>query len=322
MPISDRQGGPPLGAFVGAFLALAAAGLPAAAQDGLAPMTVQPAEDAPRPPADVPQARTQPAPSIGPGAAGEAIMLSPAAPVARRGQTEAMRFRSVREALSVGVQQYRTGDKRAAAQALGYAAGQGNVSAQFKLGQMYADGDGVPQDDYQAFAFFLKITEENGDVSPDSDMAGVVARAFVAVGAYHLEGIPGSPVDPNPEEAYRAFHYAAAYFGDADAQYNLARMLLDGTLGRADATKAARWLKLAADKRHIYARVLLGHMLFNGDGVQRQPGTGLAWMKLAAAAAEGEKDQWVVDAYRDAEAAATDEQRRLAERLARQISER
>src|SRR6516162_9169459 len=41
--------------------------------------------------------------------------------------------------------------------ALQYAAEQGQPVAQWKLGRMYADGDGVPRDDLRAFSYFSQV---------------------------------------------------------------------------------------------------------------------------------------------------------------------
>src|SRR5215218_7733749 len=63
-------------------------------------------------------------------------------------------FGSAREALRSGVRDYNAGNKAVAAQALEYAATQGDALALWKLGRMYADGDGVPHDDLKAFEYF------------------------------------------------------------------------------------------------------------------------------------------------------------------------
>jgi uncharacterized protein len=232
------------------------------------------------------------------------------------------KFDTVADALKFAVRNFKEGDKEAAAAALGYAAEQGNPSARFKLGQMYAAGDGVPQDDLQAFEFFREITLESADVAPDAPERVTVARAFIAVGNYYRDGIPNSDVVPDIQEAYRHYNYAAAYFGDADAQYNIARLYLDGLLGEKDVTQAARWLKLAADKKHRYAQALLGHVLFYGTGITRQPASGLAWLKLANDGAVGDKDQWIRDSYRLADEAADEDTRAIALKLVEQFRTR
>ena len=55
---------------------------------------------------------------------------------------------------------------------------------------MYADGDGVAQDDLRAFDYFSRIANPHAEDSPSAPQAGVVANAFVALGRYYLKGIP------------------------------------------------------------------------------------------------------------------------------------
>nr|WP_043752062.1 tetratricopeptide repeat protein [Methylobacterium nodulans] len=222
-------------------------------------------------------------------------------------------YRNAREAVRSGVRDYNAGDKEGAARALEYAAGQGHALALWKLGRMYAEGDGVPHDDLKAFEFFSKIADENADEGPDSANATVVASAFTALGRYFLDGIKGSYVRPNVERAYEMFNYAASYFGDPNAQYNLARLYLDGTGVAQDTRQAARWFNLAAEKGHPAAQALLGQMLINGQGVPTQPARGLAWLTLARDAAEGPKDQWIISLQEQAMAAASERDRAEAQ---------
>jgi TPR repeat protein len=110
------------------------------------------------------------------------------------------------------------------------------------------------------------------------------------------------------------FQYAATNFGDANAQYNLGRLYLDGSTGvDRDTRQAARWLSLAAEKGNAPAQALLGQMLFNGrDGVARQRARGLMWLTLALDAATPPKDQWIVELYENAIKAASDPDRQMA----------
>jgi TPR repeat protein len=236
-----------------------------------------------------------------------------------KAQPPAEIFKDVRAALRAGVRDLHAGNKVAAARALQFAAQGGNVAAQYKLGRMYADGDGVPHDDFKAFKFFSAIANGFADEGPDSINAVAVSKALVALGSYYLEGIAESPVKASAERAFEMFRYAAVYFANADAQYNLGRMHLDGAIGARDPQSAARWLRLAAEKSHTYAQAVLGQMLFTGNGIPRQGPLGLMWLHMARDSADPAKDQWVVDLYEKASAAATEQERRLAEKfLARQ----
>jgi uncharacterized protein len=221
-------------------------------------------------------------------------------------------YGSAREALRDGMRDYNAGDKAGAAQALEYAATRGHTLALWKLGRMYADGDGVRHDDLKAFEYFSKLADENADESPDSPNASVVASAFVSVGSYFLTGIQGSYVNANPNRAHEMFHYAASYFSDPTAQYNLARLYLDGTGVQKDARQAARWFNLAAEKGHHASQALLGHLLVIGEGVPRQRARGLMWLTLAREGADPAKEAWISELYDKAFASTEDKDRKYA----------
>ena len=146
-------------------------------------------------------------------------------------------------------------------------------------------GDGVPHDDLKAFEYFSKIADENADESPDSPNAGVVANAFVALGTYFLDGIKGTYVKPNPARAHEMFHYAASYFGDANAQYNLARLYLEGTGVAPGRASGGALAAISPPRRAIRRRRRCsGHLLVTGQGgIPRQRAVGLMWLTLARA---------------------------------------
>ena len=221
--------------------------------------------------------------------------------------------KGLKDAWSGFVRSYKSGDKQAALKQLEIASDQGDILAQWKLGRMYADGDGVAQDDFKAFKLFSRIADARADESRDSVHAGVVSNAFVALGLYWSNGIPQSPVKANHTHAMKAFNYAATYYGHPEAQYQLARMLLEGSNGKPEPKLALRWLNLAAEKGHGQAQAVLGRMLFMGESTQRQTWKGLMWLQVAREQANGVKDGWVLDMHQKAHAMASDEERRTAQ---------
>jgi TPR repeat protein len=194
---------------------------------------------------------------------------------------------------------------------LEYAADQGMPAAQWKLGRMYADGDGVPRDTLRAFDYFSRLTRAHGDDLPGTPQARFVANAFVALGQYYLDGIPNSAIKPDPDRAREMYWYAASYFADPDAQYNLGRLYLDRKAGTRDPRQAVKWLGLAARKGQYEAQALLGAMLFKGDEVARQAALGLFWLTLAKDGA-GPNQNWIAETYSNAFAQATDGERTMA----------
>ncbi len=188
-----------------------------------------------------PDANPAPSPDIGRATPLAAV---PVAPLNPRPATPIEAFRS-------GTQALRAGNTVQAVSELEYAADQGVPAAQWKLGRMYADGDGVPKNTLRAFEYFSRLTKAHGDDVPGTPQARFVANAFVSLGQYYLEGIPNSAVKADPERAREMYWYAASYFADPDAQYNLGRLYLDRNAGARDPRQAAKWLGLAAQKGSI-----------------------------------------------------------------------
>lgn len=225
-------------------------------------------------------------------------------------------FGTPRAAPQAGMDGFRAGgDAASAIEALKFAAKGGEPLAQWKLAQIYAKGDGVPRDDLKAYDYFSQIAASYDEDNPDRRDLAIVSNAFVALGTYDLNGIANSKLRPDPQRALRMFQFAATTFGDASAQYYLARMHLDGAGVNKDSREAIRWLFLAADKGHLQAEALLGQTLFSGrDGVQPQRARGLMWLTMAREAAinSKEEDKWIIDVYDKAVASANAEDRQDA----------
>lgn len=219
------------------------------------------------------------------------------------------------EAFRSGAHFLKSGEKAKAVHSLEYAAEKGHALAQWKLGRMYAEGDGVTQDDLKAFEYFRRIADSHADDNPNTPQARFVANAFVALGHYYLDGIPKTQVKRDPVRAREMFGYAASYFRDPDAQYFLGRLYLDGTGAPHDPRTAARWFVLSAQKGQCRAQAMLGAMLFQGDHVPRQAARGLMWLTLAK---DNVKDAsvadqgWINRLYDSAFRQASEDERALA----------
>jgi TPR repeat protein len=253
------------------------------------------------------------------------------------------------EAFSYGLNQYKSGDKLTAVEALSFAAGKGVAGAQWKLANMYAEGDGVDRNEVKAFELFSEVVSSaDADEMTVEQSAPYVSNAFVRLGAYYRQGIPNSKIKPDLWRARQLYYNAASIFGNADAQLALARMSYDGEGGDRDLIQAAKWANLAAEKGNPAARdlaiqvsldlanahlegkgvarstreaakwarqaadygsidgqALLGHILFEGDGVTRQPVDGLTLLTIALIRSGG-NERWIADLHEDARSAATE----------------
>jgi TPR repeat protein len=214
------------------------------------------------------------------------------------------------EAFRSGTQALRLGNTAQALTELEYAAEQGVPAAIWKLGRMYADGDGVNVNKARAYDYFRRLTATHGDDSAGTPNARYLANAFVTLGLYHLDGISGK-LQADPNVAREMFRYAAAYYADPEAQYHLGRLYLLGKGAPKDAIQAARWLRLSANKGDHRAQALLGGMLFKGEEVSRQAALGLFWLIVAKDAA-GPDETWITEMYASALAQASEGDRALA----------
>ena len=184
-----------------------------------------------------------------------------------------------------GFSAYKSGHKDQAVEAYRYAAENGQIGATWKLARMYAEGDGVARDDYEAFKFFSEIAQQ--DVEPGSPEESYVSDALVALGGYHEDGHSRQPGRaPNAVAAQEYYMRAAANYRNPNAQFEMGKMFLAGEGGvKASVRQAGRWLQLAAEKGHAGAQATLGNLLFQSGKVVR----GLAMMTAALERAAPER---------------------------------
>lgn len=216
------------------------------------------------------------------------------------------------EVFKFGLSAFKSGHKDEALKALRYAADQGHPGANWKLASMYAQGDGVPENDYEAYKIFEKIVHEGAD--PGSQNESYVAGALVQLARYMKRGIPNTPVNANPDMARDLYVQAASNFGDATAQYELGAMLYKGEGVEKNTTQAARWFQLAAKKGNANAQAMLGNMLFQAGKTVR----GLAMLTSAFERCADVDCEWIRAMQEQAFSVAGEADRRNAIALATQ----
>ena len=197
------------------------------------------------------------------------------------------------------------------------AAERGGLEARLKLARKYASGDGVPRSSSKAFNLYQRIVDDHAEIRASEKTAMRVAQAFVALGNYYRTGIAGTTIKANKHRALTLFWHAASYLGDADAQCNLALMLLEGEGIARNGQLAVNWLANAAKKRHARAQAILGDILLRGaSDIRRQPQKGLALLTLARQNAGTKKEtHWIAGLLADAEVRSSASERKGAARL-------
>jgi uncharacterized protein len=212
-----------------------------------------------------------------------------------------------------GFSAYKQGHKEEAIEAYRYAAENGQIGARWKLARMYAEGDGVARDDYEAFKAFNEIAGQ--EVEPGSPEESYVSDALVALGRYLRTGIPGSPVKADLGASQDFYMRAAATYRNPDAQFEVGRGFLAGEGVKKSPKLASRWLKLAAEKGHAGAQATLGNLLFQSGKIVR----GLAMMTAALERAAPSDRPWIRGMQEEAFSLAGESDRRTAIALAESI---
>ena len=127
----------------------------------------------------------------------------------------------------------------------------GWAPAQFGLGFLYANGQGVAQDYAEAANWYRKAADR-GDAHAQANLAILYAN--------------GQGVAQDYAEA-AGWYRKAADQGDAHAQLSLGLLYASGQGVPQDHAQAASWYRKAANRGDAHAQILLGDMYENGQGV-------------------------------------------------------
>lgn len=230
------------------------------------------------------------------------------------------RYASPSEAYRQGLTAWQQGNTGVALEALDHAASKGVLDAQLRLAEIYAVGNGVKQDRAKSYGYYQQIVGKFAGASPRHPVAGQIAKAFVALGGYYRDGIAELNIKPDAAYAASLYRHAASYFGHVEAQYNLARMYLEGIGVNKNVRLAVNWLTNATRKKHAPSQALLGNLLWNGYGaIYHDPLKGLALIELARRNSVGTADEaWIEELFVRVSGEAKDDERERAEELALQ----
>ncbi|MDX3925438.1 MAG: tetratricopeptide repeat protein [Shinella sp.] len=243
--------------------------------------------------------------SLSHGAAGQALAFDPDSGITKEsGPFDLFKF---------GFFSYKKGRKSDAVEAYRYAAEKGHTGSRWALANMYADGDGVAENDFEAFKIYSEIANEG--VEPGSEDTGYFANALVSLAGYYRRGIPGSPVSMDLGQARQLYFQAASAFGIPEAQFQLARMMLAGEGGSASVHQAKKWLNRARKNGHAGAMAVFGNVIFQ----EGQTARGLAFMTAALDHCSPKDRPWLQEMQEQAFSIANEDERRTAIALAQDI---
>ena len=147
------------------------------------------------------------------------------------------------------------------------AAEQGYSLAQYNLGNLYLNGNGVARDGVEALKWLHKAADQ-----------GFVPAQY-NIGLIYDDGLG---VPKNGAEALKWYELAAAQ-GSADAENNLGIMFSTGNGVPKDSAKGFKWYHDGAIRGNATAQDNLGKLYAIGNGVAKDEVEGLAWINIAAA---------------------------------------
>ena len=142
----------------------------------------------------------------------------------------------------------------------------GDIHAQYFMGELYRDGPLLPPDWVMARYWFDKAAKQG------------YAAAQYALGKLYLSD-DASVHDP--ELGIQWLEYAA-YNGNHDASYRLGKEYLKGESVRRDTRKAMDHIYTSAQAGNLHAQYLLGKLLLQGKVVERDKEAGIQWLSQAA----------------------------------------
>jgi len=151
-----------------------------------------------------------------------------------------------------GVEAYKKKDYSTALREFQAAAEQGDAVAQYSLGVMYANAQGVERDFKTALSWLRKAAEQ-GHVGANANIGDMYGK--------------GLGVEQNFQEAAKWYRKAADQ-GEKWAQLSLGMIYFrDGELH--DFKEAANWFRKAAEQGQPVAQYMLATMLATGQGVTK-----------------------------------------------------
>ncbi len=215
-----------------------------------------------------------------------------------------------------GVADYSKGDYTSALKHLKTAASFGYKDAQYKLGQMYAEGDGVEKNYDEALNWYKKAAEQgeldaqyalgclysnpeeygkdplavdiiwgNGEFRHYDEAVKWYKKAAESghLKAQYRLGYMYSVGEGVSQDFYESgkWYKKAAEQGDSEAQYSLGLLYLYGGVEKYR-SEAVIWLQKAAKQGHLDAQYQLGRIYATGDGVEKDDEKAVKWLQKAA----------------------------------------
>src|SRR5262245_14389044 len=250
--------------------------------------------------------------------AAAALLLAGAMTTAMAG--DAVRLKSAELAFEQGLGAYKSGYFELAIPALEQTIAEGSefnkFLAEFFLARIYSSAGGWT-DHGKAYRLYQILADENADTDPeDGRRAPFVAKALTALAAYLQRGLPDIGLKPDPGRAADYLHHAATFFGDKDAQFELAKIYLNGTGTADDAKRGMHYLSVLTEEGHPGAQAYLADLFWRGMHVKKDERRALALITMAVENAPAHERIWIEDIYHNIFCATSQKTRKQADGIA------
>lgn len=211
-----------------------------------------------------------------------------------------MQSATPREAFEKGMAAYRVRDFDVAVPALEIAAQQGDLFATFYLARIYSDTARPFTDEGRAYRLYSQIVDRFYAIDPkDFRRAPTVAKSITAMARYVYSGLPEISLAPDRAYALRLYRYAAQYYNEPDAQFELAKLQLVGDGVRQDVRSALYWFSRLVKRGHPSAQAFLADLLWRGKYLKPDPVQALALVTIARRNAPQHELIWIDDIYQN-----------------------
>jgi len=168
--------------------------------------------------------------------------------------------------LELGIYQLNRGEFKAAINEFKPLVVEGYAPAQYQMGLIYLNGNGVRKDPGQAFELFSLAADQN---YPDAQFQLAVM---------YTDGIG---VKQNKKMAFELTEKAAKK-GLASAEFNLGVMYYNGEGVVKNYLIASRWYQKAANQNYALAQFNLALMYYEGKGVEKDIEKSYIWNTISA----------------------------------------
>jgi uncharacterized protein len=219
-------------------------------------------------------------------------------------QAQQRGFVSPQAAFEQGESAYKSGYFEIAVPALEHAASKGGDDikffAEFYLAEIFADTTTAQYDPAKAYIFYHKLVGDNADIDPDDvRRAPIVARALTALAGFVRHGVPDAGLKPDVDRALELYHHAATVFGDREAQFEMARLLIQPSARPDDIRTGLHFLNELRKAGHAGGQAMLADILWHGKFLPKDERLALALITVAVENAPSADRPWIDDIYQN-----------------------